>query len=122
MHLRMYRPYNVLIYFFSQVKKDVGDVDILVNNAGIVTGMKFLECSDELIEKTMDVNVNAHFWVIHISSFSHRFSKKKLVITISGYNNCLKLLCFNYFYKALFVSLQTKLSFMLVLWNLLRCK
>uniref|UniRef100_A0A914VE52 Epidermal retinol dehydrogenase 2 n=1 Tax=Plectus sambesii TaxID=2011161 RepID=A0A914VE52_9BILA len=46
----------------KQVKKEVGDVDILINNAGIVTGKKFLECPDELIERTMDVNVNAHFW------------------------------------------------------------
>lgn len=40
-----------------------GHVDILVNNAGIVTGKKFLDCSDSMIEKTMDVNANAHFWV-----------------------------------------------------------
>ncbi|XP_055870969.1 protein dhs-3-like isoform X2 [Biomphalaria glabrata] len=45
-----------------QVKSDIGDVDILVNNAGIVTGKKFLECPDVLIEKTMAVNSNAHFW------------------------------------------------------------
>ncbi|KAH9496186.1 hypothetical protein Btru_010427 [Bulinus truncatus] len=45
-----------------QVKSDIGDVDILVNNAGIVTGKKFLECPDSLIEKTMAVNCNAHFW------------------------------------------------------------
>ena len=49
--------------FLFQVKADVGDVDILINNAGIVTGKKFLECSDSLIEKTMQVNTNAHFWV-----------------------------------------------------------
>jgi NADPH:quinone reductase-like Zn-dependent oxidoreductase len=47
----------------EQVKKEVGDVDILVNNAGIVTGKKFLECPDYLIEKTMEVNTNANFWV-----------------------------------------------------------
>jgi all-trans-retinol dehydrogenase (NAD+) len=47
----------------EQVKRDVGHVDILINNAGIVTGKKFLECPDALIEKTMEVNVNAHFWV-----------------------------------------------------------
>ena len=46
-----------------QVKREVGDVDILVNNAGIVTGRNFLDCPDQLIEKTMEVNINAHFWV-----------------------------------------------------------
>ncbi|BFZ20875.1 hypothetical protein BsWGS_23914 [Bradybaena similaris] len=46
----------------ERVKKDVGDVDILVNNAGIVTGKKFLDCPDELMQKTMDVNSCAHFW------------------------------------------------------------
>ncbi|KAG8442034.1 hypothetical protein GDO86_010996 [Hymenochirus boettgeri] len=46
----------------DQVKKEVGDVTILINNAGIVTGKKFIDSPDALIEKTMDVNCNAHFW------------------------------------------------------------
>ena len=45
------------------MKKDVGQVDILINNAGIVTGKKFLQCSDSMIQKTMEVNIMAHFWV-----------------------------------------------------------
>jgi all-trans-retinol dehydrogenase (NAD+) len=45
------------------VKEEVGQVDILVNNAGIVTGKKFLDCSDMMIQKTMEVNIMAHFWV-----------------------------------------------------------
>lgn len=48
----------------AQVKEEIGEVDILVNNAGIVTGKKLLDCPDGLIEKTMAVNVNAHFWTI----------------------------------------------------------
>ena len=36
---------------------------ILINNAGIVTGKKFLESPDALIEKTVQVNSMAHFWV-----------------------------------------------------------
>lgn len=47
----------------EQVKRDVGDVDILINNAGIVTGKRFLDCPDYLIEKTVEVNTNSHFWV-----------------------------------------------------------
>ncbi|KAM9626401.1 epidermal retinol dehydrogenase 2 isoform 2-T3 [Trichechus inunguis] len=46
----------------DQVKKEVGDVSILINNAGIVTGRKFLECPDELMEKSFDVNFKAHLW------------------------------------------------------------
>ena len=46
----------------EKVKKEVGDVDILINNAGIVTGKKFLECPDELMEKTMTVNCTSHFF------------------------------------------------------------
>ena len=46
-----------------QVKREVGNVDILINNAGIVTGRRFLDCPDQLMEKTMEVNINAHFWV-----------------------------------------------------------
>ncbi|NWQ85915.1 RDHE2 dehydrogenase, partial [Burhinus bistriatus] len=46
----------------DQVKKEVGDVSILVNNAGIVTGKRFIDCPDSLVEKTMEVNTMAHFW------------------------------------------------------------
>ncbi|XP_048385465.1 epidermal retinol dehydrogenase 2 isoform X2 [Stegostoma tigrinum] len=46
----------------DKVKREVGDVSILINNAGIVTGKKFIESSDDLLEKTMEVNSLAHFW------------------------------------------------------------
>ncbi|XP_060679383.1 epidermal retinol dehydrogenase 2 [Hemiscyllium ocellatum] len=46
----------------DKVKKEVGDVSILINNAGIVTGKKFMESPDALLEKTMEVNSLAHFW------------------------------------------------------------
>ncbi|XP_030015598.1 epidermal retinol dehydrogenase 2 isoform X1 [Sphaeramia orbicularis] len=46
----------------DQVKREVGDISILVNNAGIVTGKKFMDAPDSLIEKTMEVNSMAHFW------------------------------------------------------------
>jgi len=48
----------------GQVKADVGDIDVLVNNAGIVTGRKMLDCPDELMIATMDVNCNANFWTL----------------------------------------------------------
>ncbi len=45
------------------VKTEIGDVDILINNAGIVTGKPFTETPDIMNEKTMAVNMLAHFWV-----------------------------------------------------------
>nr|CAB3265922.1 epidermal retinol dehydrogenase 2 [Phallusia mammillata] len=48
----------------EKVQEDVGCVDILINNAGIVTGKKFLDCRDEMIIKTMEVNTIAHFWTL----------------------------------------------------------
>ncbi|XP_043101251.1 epidermal retinol dehydrogenase 2 [Puntigrus tetrazona] len=47
----------------NQVKREVGDVTILINNAGIVTGKKFMESPDSLIEKSMEVNSLSHFWM-----------------------------------------------------------
>ncbi|XP_048214391.1 epidermal retinol dehydrogenase 2 [Perognathus longimembris pacificus] len=47
----------------EQVKREVGDISILINNAGIVTGKKFLDCPDELMEKSFDVNFKAHLWI-----------------------------------------------------------
>uniref|UniRef100_UPI00398E6AF5 epidermal retinol dehydrogenase 2 n=1 Tax=Pristiophorus japonicus TaxID=55135 RepID=UPI00398E6AF5 len=46
----------------DQVKREVGDVSILINNAGIVTGKKFIDSPDALMEKTIEVNTLAHFW------------------------------------------------------------
>lgn len=45
------------------VKNEVGEVTILINNAGIVSGKKFMETEDWKIQKTMEVNTMAHFWV-----------------------------------------------------------
>lgn len=42
---------------------EAGPVNILVNNAGIVSGKPFIECSDEQIERTIQVNTMALFWV-----------------------------------------------------------
>lgn len=48
----------------KEIKEKIGKVDVLVNNAGIVTGKPFFECKDEMIKKTMAVNVEAHFWLV----------------------------------------------------------
>ena len=47
----------------NEIKASIGDVSILINNAGIVSGKKFLDCSDTLIQKTFEVNTLAHCWV-----------------------------------------------------------
>jgi len=48
----------------DRVKEEIGKVDVLINNAGVVTGEPFLECSDEDLLSTMEVNVLAHFWTV----------------------------------------------------------
>jgi all-trans-retinol dehydrogenase (NAD+) len=48
----------------EEVKAEFGLVDVLVNNAGVVSGRPFLECTDDQCQRTMDVNVMAHFWTV----------------------------------------------------------
>ncbi len=47
----------------EKVKEEVGNVSILVNNAGTMAGKSILEFDDEDIEKTIGINILAHFWV-----------------------------------------------------------
>lgn len=47
----------------EKIKRDVGEVTILVNNAGIMPTKPLLKQTQVEIESTMDLNVNAHFWV-----------------------------------------------------------
>lgn len=48
----------------AKVKTEVGKVDILINNAGIVSGRKFMDIPDALIEKTFQVNTLSNFWTV----------------------------------------------------------
>jgi all-trans-retinol dehydrogenase (NAD+) len=48
----------------TEVLNTRGEVDILINNAGIVSGKTLLECSDEAIERTFNVNALALFWTV----------------------------------------------------------
>jgi len=54
-----------LVYALAEaVKSNIGKVDVLVNNAGVVSGRPFLECTDEQLRRTMEVNIIAHFWTV----------------------------------------------------------
>ena len=66
----------------DQVIRDIGHVDILVNNAGIVTGKRFMDCPDDMIVKTMEVNTMAHFWVNLHYTESQMISKEILILVI----------------------------------------
>jgi short-subunit dehydrogenase len=43
----------------TQIKSTCGHVDILINNAGVVTGKLFIDHSDDEIETTININLNA---------------------------------------------------------------
>ncbi|XP_071951188.1 17-beta-hydroxysteroid dehydrogenase 13-like [Antedon mediterranea] len=48
----------------KRVTDEVGNVDILINNAGVLVGEELLELTDEQIERTFNVNILAHFWIL----------------------------------------------------------
>jgi all-trans-retinol dehydrogenase (NAD+) len=53
------------VYALAQkVQAEFGSIDILVNNAGVVKSDPFLEKPDEVIERTVAVNLLAHFWTM----------------------------------------------------------
>lgn len=52
------------VYATARAVRDVmGPVSILVNNAGIVHAAPLLELSDDIIEKMINVNLTAMFWM-----------------------------------------------------------
>lgn len=48
----------------KEARDAFGHVTILINNAGIVTGKKLLETSNELAEKTLQVNTLSHLYTV----------------------------------------------------------
>lgn len=75
---------DVVYQTANKVKSEVGDVDILINNAGIVTGKKMLDCSDALMQKTVDVNVVAHFWTTKAFIPSMLAKNRGHIVTIAS--------------------------------------
>lgn len=49
----------------NRVLREVGDVTILINNAGVIFTRDVLQHSENQIRKTYDVNVLAHYWMLH---------------------------------------------------------
>ena len=47
------------------IERSIGPVDILVNNAGLLPYLAIHEGSPAYIDKIIDVNLKAHFWVIN---------------------------------------------------------
>jgi all-trans-retinol dehydrogenase (NAD+) len=56
--------YEAVYSVGDEIIKKIGQPTILVNNAGIVTGTNIFGANEEKIMKTMEVNVNAHFWTV----------------------------------------------------------
>jgi len=48
----------------KKVQKEVGDISLLINNAGIMPCHSFLEHTVEEIERIMNINVMAHYWIL----------------------------------------------------------
>jgi len=46
----------------ARAKKNMGGLDILVNNAGVVWNRDFMDLDDDMIQKTVQVNLMAQIW------------------------------------------------------------
>jgi len=68
----------------EKVQSDVGKVDILINNAGVTTGKLFLDCTDEELLRTMNVNVISHFWTVKAFLPSMIQSNSGHIVTIAS--------------------------------------
>jgi len=55
---------NAFLTNYTQVREEIGDVTIVINNAGIAPISEFLRTSPETVEKTFQVNVISHFYII----------------------------------------------------------
>ena len=68
----------------AEVQASRGGVDILINNAGIVSGKTLLECSDEAIERTFQVNALALFWTVRAFLPSMLAAGKGHIVTVAS--------------------------------------
>ncbi|WP_243315669.1 SDR family oxidoreductase [Geothrix paludis] len=68
----------------AEIRQPRGGVDILINNAGIVSGKTLLECSDEGIERTFQVNVLANFWTVRAFLPDMLMAGKGHIVTVAS--------------------------------------
>lgn len=47
----------------EKVNRKYGGVDIIVSNAGVLNGGYFMELDDAKLDRIVDINFKAHFWV-----------------------------------------------------------
>lgn len=69
---------------FYLAKKHFGSVDMLINNAGIMSGKKLLDTSDEMIEKTIAVNLTSHHYTVRQVLGDMIENNKGHIVTISS--------------------------------------
>lgn len=55
--------YEQVLQLRDDIEMDVGSVDILVNNAGMVWLLSFREGQPEDLQRIINVNLLAQFWV-----------------------------------------------------------
>uniref|UniRef100_A0A8D0KGU8 Epidermal retinol dehydrogenase 2 n=1 Tax=Salvator merianae TaxID=96440 RepID=A0A8D0KGU8_SALMN len=69
----------------DKVKKEVGVVNILINNAGIAKTRDFIAIPDSEMEKTMNVNAEAHFWTCKAFLPAMMACNKGHLVTIASF-------------------------------------
>ncbi len=73
---------------FKTTVQEFGKVDILVNNAGIDYGIKLLETTDEVWDRTLDVNLKGVFLCTQIAArymIQRRYGKVVNIASNSGF-------------------------------------
>ena len=64
--------------------EQTGAVDVVVNNAGVVSGKRLLDASEEALERTIQVNVMALYWVTRAFLGGMMERRKGTVVTVSS--------------------------------------
>ncbi|CAF1566332.1 unnamed protein product [Adineta steineri] len=72
----------------KKVQDTVGNVTMVINNAGIVSGKSLIDCSDASIQRTFDVNVLAHFWILKAFLPSMLDNNHGHIVTVSSIAGC----------------------------------
>jgi len=63
---------------------EAGTVDVVVNNAGVVSGQRLLDATEDAIERTMNVNVLALYWVTRAFLGGMVARRRGTVVTVAS--------------------------------------